>query len=119
MNRNTLADRYLNYCDAVTAFAFVQTVAFSVALADPDSRCSIGEIWQFVAGGIFLVTVVLTAGIIYIRKVEMSLRDVDSMDTDVTKHLARIQRWRFAIIWVTFGVLLLSVLAAGGDPQCG
>lgn len=45
MERITLANRFVNYADAASVFPLVQAVAFSVALSEPDIRCSIADIW--------------------------------------------------------------------------
>ena len=44
MDRAEFADRLVTYEDALTAFPFIQTVAFSIALSEPDVRCSIAQI---------------------------------------------------------------------------
>jgi hypothetical protein len=47
MTRESLADRIITYCDALAAFSLVNALAFVIALADPDIRCSIARISGF------------------------------------------------------------------------
>jgi len=44
VERITLANRFVNYADAASVFPLVQAIAFSVALSEPDIRCSIADI---------------------------------------------------------------------------
>ena len=43
-----LADRLYGYADAVAAIAFVNLLAFSVAVADQEVRCSLVHLRAFV-----------------------------------------------------------------------
>ena len=68
MSRESLADRIINYCDALVAFSVVNALAFMIALAEPEARCSIVGIGGFVAmvelpctGGPYLAITALLA----------------------------------------------------------
>lgn len=118
MNREALADRFVSYSDAATFFPLVQSVAFSAALADPDIRCSVAEIWlQISAGNLFFSILILTA-IIILRRAELSLREEGELDAKVTQYLSRIHLGRLAVVWLTFFYLLLSVYSTTLDQAC-
>jgi hypothetical protein len=41
MTQGALADRFVNYADAVVAFAMVNALAFLIALSERNARCSL------------------------------------------------------------------------------
>ena len=51
MTAEALADRLVNYADAVTAFSVVNSLAFLVTLTEIDVRCSIAHLQGLVVGG--------------------------------------------------------------------
>ena len=85
MTREALADRIINYSDALAAFSMVNALAFVVTLAEPDIRCSIAQIAWFVAGANLSIAVLATAGLVALRRAERALRGGDFADPDVAR----------------------------------
>lgn len=118
MNRSALADRFVSYSDALSVFPFVQTVAFSSALSDPDVRCSIADIWTFLVAGNLVFAVVTSVAIAMLRRSELSLRADTETDPMVSTYLRRLHIARYFIIWAAFIYLAFSAYSATFDPIC-
>ncbi len=118
MNRVTLADRFVSYSDAVGVFPFVQATAFSVALSEPDIRCSIAEIWIQVSVGNFIFAAITTIAVVLFRRSEMKLRAGEELDGMVATYLKRLHVGRLSIIWLAFLYLFFSAYSATLDPLC-
>ena len=118
MNRHALADRFVNYADAASVFPLVQAVAFSVALSEPDIRCSIAEIWTLVTLGNMIFAVVITVAIVVFRRAELALREGEEKDALVTAYLSKLQLGRFVIIWLSFCYVVFSAYTATLDVAC-
>ena len=118
MERSALADRFVNYADAASVFPLVQSVAFAVALSEPDIRCSIAEIWNVVAMGNAVFAIIVTGAVVVFRRAELKLRDGSKTDELVSSYLKRLQLGRFAIIWLSFAYLVFSAYTASLDPAC-
>jgi hypothetical protein len=122
MKRETLADRIVTYCDALVAFSLVNGLAFVVALAEPDIRCSIVGIAAFVATVNAVIPVVSTLTLIWLRRYELELRrDAEGEaveDALVDRFWTIVSKVRFALIWFFAAVVVFGVLAATQDPSC-
>lgn len=118
MNREALADRFISYSDAISVFPFVQAVAFSIGLSDPDTRCSIAEIWAQIVLGNFVFIALMTAAVFIFRRAELSLRESQALDPIVSRYLRRLYIGRIAIIWMSFTYLALSAYSASFDVIC-
>ena len=99
MTRQTLADRFVNYGDAVVAFAMVNALAFLIALSDNEVRCSLPR------GGLFFILIfpvsasILSAGLFACRRAEVRLRGRDTLDPIVSRYLKYAYLVRHGIIW--------------------
>jgi len=118
VERITLANRFVNYADAASVFPLVQAIAFSVALSEPDIRCSIADIWLLVALGNIVFSVLLTVVIVIFRRAELVLRQEGETDKLVLTYLQRLQTGRFVIIWLACAFVVLSAYTAILDPLC-
>jgi hypothetical protein len=75
MEDRALADRLVNYADALAAVSFVGMSGLSIAVADPDVRCSITQGALVPVGLINLVSASLVTVILAIlRRWERDLR---------------------------------------------
>ena len=118
MERAALADRFVSYSDALSVFPFVQTVAFSAALSDPDVRCSIAEIWLFLVLGNLVFALIISGAVALFRRSELALRSETETDPMVSTYLRRLHIARYVIIWAAFIYLAFSAYSATFDPVC-
>src|SRR5262249_12652810 len=87
MTRQTLADRFVNYGDAVVAFGMVNALAFLIALSDREVRCTLPP------GGAFFILIfpvtasILSAGLFACRRAEMRLRGGETLESTVSRYL--------------------------------
>lgn len=127
MKRDALADRCLNYADALVAYSLVNGLAFLVALGEPDMRCSIVRIaWGLVALNIAL-PLASTFILRWLAQVEQKLREgseatdaePDADDDDTAQHfLARLRTVRYTMVWLIGLMVIAGILAATQDARC-
>lgn len=106
-----LADRLSSYADAVVAVCFVNALAFFVAVADQEVRCSIGHLKWLVAA----LSVALHCGyfgaIWFFRRGELRLRRVAASASSPLVETTR--RRIFTARWITvFLVGTATILVA-------
>ena len=118
MTRDALADRVITYCDALAAFSLLNAFAFLVTLGEPDIRCSIARIGTFVIGANLFFPLVITAGLVLLRKFEASLRPPSSQDLAVDRFWSYVQAFRIVLVWAVALLVSFGVWAAGQDPAC-
>ena len=119
MTREGLADRFVNYADAVAAFTIVNGLAFLVALTETEVRCSIAHLTWFVSAGQIVFHLLVTGVVVALRRAELSLRSpADGTPPEVLALLRRLFVARIAIIWA--GVVVMAFLSrmALSDPSC-
>ena len=119
MTRTNIADRLVNYGDAIAAFSVVNSLAFLVGLTDAEVRCSIAHLPGFVAGALIVLGSVLTFAVAICRRVENRLR---AEDAPLPLDVASILRWfflaRLAVIWLSVGTSIFLARMAFTDPAC-
>ncbi len=127
MNRDSLADRCLNYADALVAYSLVNGLAFLVALGEPDLRCSIAAIaWFMIA-----LNLTLPIGSMFILRwlgrTEDRLRGPEdaseddsppSVDADIHRFLGRLRVARYVMVWLIAAMIVFGIAAAMGDTSC-
>ena len=121
MNRIALADRIINYSDALAAFSLVNALAFIVTLAEPEIRCSIVRITEAVIATNVIMAGLLTAGLIGLRRFELSLRaDVPESERDdrVERFWRVVHALRIVLVWGVVTLVLIGLIAATHDPVC-
>ena len=119
MTREALADRLVNYADAVAAFAVVNSLAFLLALTETEIRCSLASVELLVIIGQILVGFVMTLAVISLRRVELRLRASDpSAPDDVKRLLGRFYIVRIGVIWLSFAIVTPFVRMALSDSAC-
>lgn len=119
MTPGTLADRFVNYRDALAAFSVVNAMAFLIALTETEVRCSLPS-----SGGIFLLAfpiwaAVQSALLVACRRTETNLR----RDTvGEAAEVARIQRIldvaRHGVVWFAMLVAMVLAVVLARDPVC-
>jgi hypothetical protein len=119
VTREALADRLVNYADAITAFAVVNTLAFLLALTETEIRCSLVPVQWLVYFGQAFVGISITLGVVALRRIELRLRAAaDPLPLDMDVLLRRFFLVRLAIVWVAVSIAAgLSTLPLS-DPSC-
>jgi hypothetical protein len=118
MDRDVLADRIVVYCDTVVAFSVVNGFAFLIALGEPDIRCSIARISWVIGGFNLLFPVLCTMALVWLRRMEIRLRDGESEDELVTRFWKIVVPLRIGLVW-TFSIFVLGgISAATFDTAC-
>ena len=123
MKREALADRCLNYADALVAYSLVNGLAFLVALGEPDLRCSIARI------SAFMITLNLSlplASMFILRwlgRTEDRLRrppgdDEAGGDEDVDHVVGRFRMVRHVMVWLIAAMIVSGIVAATQDVTC-
>jgi len=109
----------VNYADALAAVAFVGMSGLSIALAEPEVRCSItqGAFVPVVAGNVFS-TGVASLLLVVLRSWEMDLRSPDPPSAKAARYMGRIYLARFIVVWLSGAAAVLSVVAAARDTAC-
>ena len=119
MTQNSLADRFINYRDAVAAFSVVNAVAFLIALSELEVRCSLSQ-----TGPIFILVFPLWASaqsglLLVCWWAERTLRTPEeSQPAPVARVLRHLDFARHGLVW---GITLLTMaiaISAGNDPAC-
>lgn len=131
MTRETLADRIVNYCDAVVAFSVVNAFAFVIALGEPDIRCSMAEIWTFCALANLVFATTSTGVLLALRRFENVLRvgteaSASASDSDggdagdalVEGFWRLANRVRIGLVWFFSLIVHAGILAATRDSTC-
>jgi hypothetical protein len=116
-----LANRLSSYGDAVAAVSFVNALAFFIAVADQEVRCSLVDLRGFVAVcGVALQAAYLGA-ILSFRRAELRLRDSSGFESRPLVglyrgrlHLARV----VFVLVVTFSFIIVAWYGLS-DPSCG
>ena len=106
-----LADRLVNYADALAALAFVGVSGLGLAVADPETRESVARGYNYVAAGNVLFGVVLTALILVLRRWERDLRG--SLSPKAARYNDYLHWARLAVVWFSTiqAVVLMVVIA--------
>ena len=118
MNREALADRVITYSDALVAFSLVNGLAFLVALADPDARCSIAGISGYILVVNVFFPIAATLGLVALGRVERRLRKGTEVDEEVARFWRGVAIARFVLVWAFAAVVLFGVVGATQDPTC-
>jgi hypothetical protein len=119
LDDRALADRLVNYADALAAVAFVGMSGLSISLAEPEVRCSItqGAFVPVVAANV-LSTGIVSLLLVVLRSWEMDLRSSDPPSAKAARYMGRIYVARFIIVWFSGAAAILSVVAAARDTAC-
>jgi hypothetical protein len=119
VTRDAIADRLVNYSDAIVAFAVVNSLAFLIALTERDVRCSFGDIQPTFWVSYLLFFSLLTGALVGCRHAELRLRRGSSdEDQDAARALKYFHVARIGIIWATAFACMQLVRMAFADT-CG
>jgi len=118
MDRQVLADRIVVYCDTIVAFSLVNGFAFLIALGEPDIRCSIAQISVVIGGINLFFPILLTAALVWLRRMEILLRENEGQDALVTRFWKVVVPLRIGLVWTFSIVVLGGIYAATFDAAC-
>jgi len=118
MRREAVADRIVNYCDALVAFSLVNGLAFLVALGEPAIRCSIAQIAGFVSILCGSIPAASTLLIFWLRRYEARLRADEAPDELIARFWDLVGVFRLGLIWFFALVIWIGIWAATQDPAC-
>jgi hypothetical protein len=118
MTREALADRIITYSDALVAFSLVNALAFLIALAEPEIRCSINRIAWTIAIVNLAFPLTSSTILVALRRFELKLREGEHQDEMVTSFWNYARIVRYALVWGFAAMVLLGLLGANSDPAC-
>ena len=118
MDDRALADRLVTYADALVAVSFVGMSGFSIALADPDVRCSItGGLTGIVVGN-FIFGGTVSFLLVVLRSWESDLRSATSLSVKSARYSRRLHVARLIIVWFCAITVVVTLIIATRDPAC-
>ena len=119
MKREALADRIVNYSDALVAFAGVNALAYVVTMGEPDVRCSMRPVAGWLIGLNLFIAVAVCAAILGLRRLELRLRPLESLDPVV----AAFWRWaslvRVLLVCLVVGFVIVGLVGTRFEASCG
>ncbi len=95
-----LADRLLNYADAIVAVLFVGVSGLGITIADPDARESVARGAGWIAAANVLVGIGASALLHFLRRWEMDLRADAPLSEKSQGYSRRLHGARFVIVWM-------------------
>ena len=79
LKREAIADRLVNYCDAVAAFSIVNSLAFLLAMTETEVRCSHADRALLVYTGLVAFAVVLTILVVWCHRWRAAFERLDNL----------------------------------------
>ncbi|MFK7732763.1 MAG: hypothetical protein AB8B48_14180 [Pseudomonadales bacterium] len=109
-----LADRLVNYSDAIVALSFISSSGFGLAVADPDVRETLVEAaWPLLYANIAL-GVVFSMLLMVLRRWEQNLRSESRLSAMGVRYTRNLYIARHIVIWVAVGQTVAMVVALIG-----
>ena len=119
MTREALADRLVTYADAIAAFSIVNGLAFLLAITEREVRCSLVDGTTTVFVATLVSGAVLTAAVLFCRRVELRIRaSLGAGDAEVHALLRGFQIVRIVVIWLSVLVTLSLTGTMLNDASC-
>lgn len=118
MNHEVLADRLVNYADAVAAFYVVNSIVFLVTLSETDVRCSLADTQNFVLGGQITFSLLVTLAVVALRRTELKIRASTELAPDIAGYLRAFFLVRLAVIAASTAFTVFAAFGAIADPAC-
>ena len=109
---SSLADRLVNYSDALVALAFVGVSGLGIAVADPDVRADISRAADWVILGNVLSGALFSAGIVTLRRWEVDLRSEAAPGPKAQGYSRRLHIARLVVLWLSVlqaAVIMLAI----------
>jgi hypothetical protein len=112
-----LADRLVNYSDALVAVSFLGMSGLGVVVADPDIRCSISSAIVEIIVANSVSTLLIVGVIIVLRRWEIDLRSGSPQEGKVARYAGLLHIARLVIVWASL-VLSITLAMASGRSEC-
>ena len=110
-----LADRVVNYSDALVALMFLGASGLGIAIADPDTRTSMNLISSWMIGGNIFMGCLISALLVVLRRWELDLRS-DLAISQKVKRYSRYFYWaRHFVVWLSVCQITFIMLLSGLD----
>jgi len=120
MTRDAIADRLVNYSDAIVAFSLVNSLAFLIALTERDVRCSLVDIQSTLWVAILAFPIFLSVALLVCRHAELRIRaSSGTQDQDATRALRYFHIARILILWMSVILCVPLIRMALSDMSCG
>ena len=111
-DNRALADRLVNYADAVVAVAFLGFSGIGLAIADPDTRSSLEHVTHWIIAFNGLLGVVFSLLIRVLRGWEQDLRENLPRSQKYARYSRRMYLAKHGVIWVSIAQTVLILMAA-------
>lgn len=108
-----LADRLVNYSDAVVALAFIVSSGLGLAIADPDTRNTIEDVAGAMILGNAVLGMVYSALLVVLRRWESDLRVDLHVSEKFLRYSLRIYLARHVIVWLSIAQTVAILFALG------
>ncbi len=118
MDERGFADRLVSYSDALVAASFVAMSALSIALGEPDIRCSIARVPVPVALSNLVTGALLTGLLVMLRRWEFDLRLGAPLAGKIAKYSRRFHFARIGVVWFCAFTSLVLILLASREQGC-
>jgi len=107
-----LADRLVNYADALVALSVVGVSGLGIAVADPDTRESVAVAADWVIASNFGLGALFTGVVMLLRSWEMDLRSSSPTSVKTARYSRYLHAARLVVLWVSVAqaVSLMLVL---------
>ncbi|MEH6605632.1 MAG: hypothetical protein V7711_08625 [Pseudomonadales bacterium] len=110
-----LADRIVNYSDALAAIVFLGASGLGIAVADPDTRASINLISFWMVGGNIMIGSLFSFFLVLLRRWELELRGEAPEGSSVRRYSHYFYVARHCIVWISVVQIVIIMLLSQLD----
>lgn len=110
-----LADRCVNYADALTAIVYLGVSGLGVALIDPDARHSLNNVTGWIIAGNIALCMLISALLMVLRRWELDLRSGEPQDAAVVRYSRYFNSARHCVVWLSLLQITVILLVATLD----
>ncbi len=105
-----LADRIVNYSDAIAAIVFLGASGLGIAVADPDTRSSINLISSWMIVGNIFLGLLFSFLLVLLRRWELDLRGEASAKSKVRRYSHYFYLARHGVVWISVAQVAIIML---------
>ena len=105
-----LADRIVNYSDALAAIVFLGASGLGIAVADPDTRSSMNLISSWMIVGNIFLGLVFSSLLVLLRRWELDLRGEPPATGNVRRYSRYFYLARHCVIWISVTQIVVIML---------
>ncbi len=105
-----LADRIVNYSDALAAIVFLGASGLGIAVADPDTRSSMNLISSWMIVGNIFLGLVFSSLLVLLRRWELDLRGEPPANSNVRRYSRYFYLARHCVIWISVTQIVVIML---------